>query len=121
MKNPIGRTENNKVKLRLKAFHRRVMAIGIVRSLLDCDAVLLPPINSGSGSGGNGEVKGSFTYLLEELKASGWRVNTLPREYKKTFQWTFNRSQLIGKLVIVGGIRYRIKEKAKKLERKYWY
>jgi len=116
MNNPVGRTISNKVKLRLKGFHRRIMGVVVVRSLFDCD-VKPPPINplGASSSGGRENVVGSFTYTLEELKATkvsvrGYGAYRIPQPYKKTFQWTFNKSQLIGKLIIVSGIRCRIKK-----------
>ena len=62
-----GRTEDNKSRLRLKMFHKRSISIETVMSDLDCNVKSLP-VNPGSGSGGNGEKSGSFTYHLESMK-----------------------------------------------------
>lgn len=124
MNNNFGRTVSKKIKLRLKGFHRRVMAIEVVKSLLDCD-VKPPPIKllGASSSGGRSNIAGGFTYTLEELKASGGYSSSFGRQqsFKKTFQRTFNKSQLIGKVVFVGDIRYKVKEKQKYIGKGFYY
>ena len=78
--------------------------MNIEKSNLDCDVKPLP-INPGSGSGGNGEKSGSFTYTLESIKKYwsgrwGWG--------KRHTTKIFSKSQLIGKVVLIYGKRYRI-------------
>ena len=102
--NCAGRTPDNKARLRLKGFHKRTIPIKILRAHLDCDVKPLP-INEGSGSGGNGEVTGSFTYTLEEIKYVDPIYSNL---YRKRINQIFNKSQLIGKVVPVYGKQYRI-------------
>lgn len=106
--NNFGRTSNNKERLRLKGFHRRNIVVGVEESSLDCDVKPLP-INPGSGSGGNGEKLDCFTYRLEEIKTIDRIYGNL---YRKRFRYTFNKSQLVGKVMLIYGVRYRIISKA---------
>ena len=107
--NCFGRTSNNKERLRLKGFHRRNIIVGVEESSLDCDVKPLP-VNPGSSSGGKGDRSGSFTYRLETLKKVyrgrylGW--------CKQAITQVFNRSQLIGKVMLICGVRYRIVSKS---------
>lgn len=111
--NSFGRTVSNKIKLRIKSFHRRIIFVEAIKNLLSCKVERSDKPHNYGGSGGNGEVKGSFTYLLEELKATGGYSSSFGRQqsFKKTFQWTFNKSQLVGKVVVFSKMKYRIIEK----------
>jgi len=109
--NSFGRTPSNKERLKLKGFHRRNIIVGVEGSLLDCDVKPLP-INPGSGSGGSGEKSDCFTYHLESIKKY-WSGHTAYKNwYKRHTTETFNKFQLIGKVILIYGVRYRIISKA---------
>lgn len=104
-----GRSTNNQVKLQLKEYHRRITPVRIVMSTLDCSVKPLP-INKGSGSGGRYKSRGSFTYVLEEIVVS---VRCKGELHKINIIQTFNKAQLLGKILIVSGKHYKIIKQTK--------
>ncbi len=102
--NCFGRTPSNKSRLRLKGFHRRNIVVRIIEFITNHKPAKQKSYQ-GSGSGGRGNHVCSFRYSLETIKKYfsyrfGW-------EKIRTYQ-TFNKSQLIGKVLLIENRRYRI-------------
>ena len=100
--NCFGRTPNNKVKLRLKSFHRRTIRVNVIKSLLDCKPEKEEVIEGNGGYKFNfGDQMREFSYTLEEI------INDTFRQPKR-INTTFNKSQPIGKVMLIGNKRYRV-------------
>lgn len=97
-----GRTKNNKKRLKLKSFFKRLILIVVIPSKSNCFYKPLP-INPGSSSGGRRSSDRGAFYILEEIKPSSYKY-----AIKKTIGKHFNKCQLIGKILLMGKIQYRI-------------
>ena len=102
--NDSERTPSKQAKLKLKSFHKRQMFVKAIKNLFDFKYVKQKSYK-GSGSGGNGEKYGSFTYNIETIKKYwcklfGWRKIGGSRQ--------FNKQQLPGKLILIHKKYYRI-------------
>lgn len=99
------RTPSNIKRLKLKGFHKRQILVKAIKNLFAFRIEKPRKEPTGSGSGGNSEVQGSFSYKLEEVEATGYRNYKF---YKKRIGQTFNKQQLLGKLILIGKKYYRI-------------
>ncbi len=99
------RTPSNTKRLRLKGFHKRQILVKAIKNLFVFKPKKPKKEHNGSGSGGNGEVKGYFHYLIEEVKTTGYRNGNY---YKKTTGYSCNKQQLPGKLILINKKYYRI-------------
>ncbi len=91
--NCFARTPEKGKTLKLKSFSKR--PIKVLKQILKAKIEKIKAYH-GSGSGGGGEVKHSFHYMIN-----------------RRFGMTFNKSQLIGKIILINNKRCRITHKAK--------
>lgn len=101
------RTPENQKRLKLKGFHKRKIIVKAIKNFFDFRPTKPGRKIVGSGSGGNGEVDGCFSYLIEEVKATGYNSRT-GEAYKKTSGYQCRRQQLPGKLILIDKKYFRI-------------
>lgn len=110
------RTPSNTKRLRLKGFHKRQILVKAIKNLFVFKAQKPRKEIHGSGSGGNRNIIGSFSYVVESIKKTTYKVFyykrsfhdlTVHKHYRK-FTKTFNKQQLPGKLILIGKKYYRI-------------
>lgn len=105
------RTSSNVKRLKLKGFHKRQILVKAIKNLFAFKAEKPKKEPHGSGSGGNGEVIGCFSYVVESIEDTveeGYYYKPYFHKYNKKFTKTFNRQQLPGKLILINGKYFRI-------------
>lgn len=101
------RTPSNTKKLKLKSFHKRQIFVRAIKNLLSFRPEKPRKEIHGSGSGGSGEVVGSFSYILKAINQTikeDWPFDSHHKEFTKIF----NKQQFPGKLILINGKYFRI-------------
>jgi len=110
MYNTFGRTKENKKRLRLKSFFKRVFRIELTVPNINQEVIRTNNSyckGSSASSLSKSRNESSFTYTLAPLKEVEYMYNNRIR-FKGRFERTYNKPQLKGKLVTFNGKQYRI-------------
>ncbi len=98
--NDSERTISKTKSLKLKSFHRRLLRI--VKPILRINLKSRKEFHGSASGGGKGDIVTCLCYRLEAIKS------VFIGDIKKTITQHFNKPQLKGKLILIGGEYFRI-------------